>query len=123
MEIPLNKIAVAPDESYATLLRLMYEGYTTVKWNLSLNDESCDLCKEIASICAQGIDLAHFLGFRRKIHRDKLDENGKPEVEFESVVSIYKDAPIYNWSHVGCDCFLTVFKDDTGESTLVTRDG
>ena len=123
VEIPLSKIAVDIDNSYAKLLRLMYEGYTTVKWNLALDDTSCEKCKQLASILQKGIDLAHFLGFQRIIRNDKLDENNKPEIEYKSIVPIYRDAPIYNWAHVGCKCVLTVFNDETGDVELVTRKG
>ena len=122
MEIPLNKIAVEQDTSYAELLRLMYEGYTTVKWNLAMGEEACALCKEIAARIPNGVSLPHFLGYEVVRNDSVLDENGKPTIEYQKKVTIYKDAPIYNWSHVGCKCYLTVFKDDTGEMQIVSHD-
>lgn len=121
VEISLNKIAVDKDNSYAELLRLMYEGYTTVKWNLEMQDEACELCKAIAAKIGNGVSLPNFLGYRVIRNESKLDENGKPTLEYEKVVDIYKDAPIYNWSHVGCKCYLTVFKDDTGDMKIVSH--
>ena len=101
----------------------MYEGYTTVKWNLALNETEgspCEFCKKTYAEMAKfknGIPLHSFLGFRRIIHKDILDEQGKPTIEFVSEVPVYKDAPIYNWTHVGCKCYLTVFKN--GENPVI----
>ena len=121
VEIKLNKIAVALDQSYASLLELLYAGYDRVQWCLD-SSESCDLCKSIAAkINNGGMDLAHFLGYKREYEYTtdekgnqvpKLDEFGEPVVNFVKVVNIYKEAPIYNWSHVGCSCFLIVYKKD-----------
>ena len=42
------------------------------------------------------------------------DENRLPDVRipdgYEVGVPIYKEAPIYNWSHVGCKCCVNVYK-------------
>lgn len=130
----LSKVAVAIDNSYATLLQLLYSGYDRVQWCLD-SAESCDICKSLAEKInsAGGIDLAHFLGYRKEYMYTtdetgntvpELDENGEPKFNLTQVVSIYRDAPIYNWSHVGCSCFLLVFKSkDPGDSQVVTREG
>lgn len=132
VEITLNKSAAAEmDNSYASLKRLLDLGYTTVKWKLATT-ESCPICKRIAEEIGDGIDLAHFLGLRKKYEftTDEqgnvvpvLDENNQPKYGLEQVVEIYRDAPIYNWAHVGCQCGLVVFKDSTGESEYVSHNG
>lgn len=129
VEIDLSKTAknknVAVDDTYFTLLDLLFKGYTTVVWNVAQSD-SCDICKEWAEKFKNGIDLAKFLGLKRKrIYQQ--DENGNvvpvidPETghqkcEFEEApgVKIYKDALMYNWAHVGCRCSVTVFDDENG---------
>ena len=134
IEIPLSKIAVAQDNSYAKLLELLYAGYDRVQWCLD-SQESCDLCKKIAQTInsSGGMDLAHFLGYRKEYVYTtsesgdlvpELNEVGEPKFNLIKEVEIYRDAPIYNWSHVGCSCFLLIFKGkEPTDSVIVTKEG
>lgn len=133
MEISLNKTSSAElDQSFAHLQELLYKGYTTVKWNLSTS-ESCEICKWLSEKFKNGVDLANFLGFKRhpKFQKDEngndvpvLDENGHQVCDFEKMVDIYREAPIYNWAHVGCNCSVTVFDNKYGQpSELVSNKG
>lgn len=136
--IPLNKIAVAKDNSYSKLYDLLMQGYDRVRWvnTEELQGSPCPLCKQIAEQVNHdgGIDLANFLGFRKNLKfvvnqetgekQPDFDENGMQKFDLEPVVEIYKNAPLYNWSHVGCRCLLLVFNsNDTERNILVTRAG
>lgn len=135
VEIPIAKIAVDQDNSYASLQRLLYSGYDRVKWNLATS-ESCPICQKIAELVngnGEGLSLARFLGMsaKPKVTTDEqgntvpvLNEYGEQEYDYTQEVDIYRDAPIYNMSHVGCLCFLTVYKSgNPSDSVLVTHNG
>ena len=110
------------DNSFFHLEQLLYKGYTTVKWNLATSD-SCKICKWLSEKFKNGVDLANFLGFKRH-PRFQKDENGHQVCDFEKSVDIYRDAPIYNWAHVGCKCSVTVFDEKYGQpSELVSNKG
>lgn len=135
--IPLSKIAVATDNSYAKLYDLLRNGYDKVRWvNAEDLGSPCPLCAHIEEQVNQdgGLDLANFLGFRKNLKfvvnqetgekQPDFDANGLQKFELEPIVEIYKNAPIYNWSHVGCKCHLLVFKStDSEDMILVTRAG
>jgi hypothetical protein len=132
VEIKLNKsAAVDMDNSYIHLKQLLDQGYTTVKWNVATS-ESCPICKKLSELFKNGVDLARFLGYERVLiwktseNGDTvpdLDENGNQRFELKQVKDIYRDAPMYNWAHVGCNCTVTVFNDKTGQSEVVTHQG
>lgn len=120
-------------------MSLLEQGYDRVKWVLVHENGNipCPLCQQIANeINGQGgISLAAFLGLQEiKLQRQTEDgetvdvppeEDNRPVSERYSVaVPIYKDAPIYNWGHVGDRCAILVFKSDgsAGEQ-LVTAEG
>ena len=135
--IPLSKIAVAKDNSYAKLFSLLQDGYDTVQWvNAEVWGQPCPLCAAIEQqVNAKGgIDLANFLGYKRlnRVILDEetgekvpdVDENGIQRFELEPAIEIIENAPIYTFSHVGCRCCLLISKrDGTGEQILVTRAG
>lgn len=136
IQIPLSKIAVEKDQSYAKLMQLLLAGYDRVSWvNTESNGSPCPLCAEIENqVNMNGsIDLANFLGFKKtyiyKLDENgnqvpELDEEGNPKFNLEKVVEIYKDAPLYNFSHVGCKCYVKVFKSNGEDSPIfVTRNG
>lgn len=77
VEIPIAKIAVDQDNSYASLQRLLYSGYDRVKWNLATS-ESCPICQKIAELVngnGEGLSLARFLGMSAK-PKVTTDEQG-----------------------------------------------
>lgn len=124
------------DNSYYQLYQLMLAGYDRVMWVPSLEGGgACPLCQRIATEINNhpgGVHLAWFLGFKEKRRQelvdgklvDKVSEDGVPEIDFEKEVEIYKNAPIYNWAHVGCECSIKVYKStDASDSFFVTREG
>lgn len=133
MEIPLNKIAVAPDNSFAELKRLLDAGYDKFRFVRDAQ-ETCPVCDELAARINStgGRDLAHLLGYK-KIYQNTYDEQGNevPLIDaatnqqaftLSKVVDVYRDAPIYNLSHVGCNCYLLVFKsNDPNQAEIVTK--
>ena len=136
--IPLHRIAVAPDNSYGKLMSLLEQGYDRVKWVLVHENGNipCPLCQQIANeINGQGgISLAAFLGLQEiKLQRQTEDgetvdvppeEDNRPVSERYSVaVPIYKDAPIYNWSHISCQCLLQVYRSSDSAVELVSAEG
>lgn len=131
--VPLNKTAgkdVAIDYSMSTLLSLLEEGYDTVQWCLD-SQEACERCKYIEDRVnrAGGTDLAHFLGYKKQFINNLdgtpvLDENQNPKFDLIKEVEVYRDAPIYNYSHVGCNCYLLVYKAKNPTDTrIVTKEG
>lgn len=135
IQIPLSKIAVAPDDSWQRLNELLDAGYDKVIWiNCEDWGSPCPRCAQIAKMVngPGGVDLANFLGFRKVYlytydaqgnEIPKVDAEGKHMFEKVSVQEVYKNAPIYNWAHVGCKCFLEVIRTSDGESEFVSREG
>lgn len=120
-------------------MELLQSGYDRVKWVLVHEGGNipCPLCQQIANeINSQGgISLAAFLGLQEiKLTRQTEDggtvevppeEDTRPfEERYSVAVPIYKEAPIYNWSHCGCMCSLLIFKSNTdGGEVIVTAEG
>lgn len=120
-------------------MELLQSGYDRVKWVLVHEGGNipCPLCQQIANeINSQGgISLAAFLGLQEiKLTRQTEDggtvevppeEDTRPfEERYSVAVPIYKEAPIYNWGHVGDKCALLIFKSDgSAAEQLVTAEG
>lgn len=117
----ISKVAVELDNSYLKLYKLMLLGYDTVQWLTAYegSTEPCPMCTELERLYNGngGIFLPAFLGFKVVRHMQLnennetvpvYNENGLEDVDFVKEVEIYKNAPIYNHSHVGCRCAVLV---------------
>lgn len=116
----------------------MAAGYDRVEW---VNAEQfgnvpCPLCQQIANEINSngGISLAAFLGREEvQLTRDDGEGNQVPvppsedtrtvDEKYPQVIEIYRNAPIYNWAHVGCKCGIKVSKSSSGDVELVFRNG
>lgn len=119
---------------------LLQAGYDRVQWvnTEQFGNVPCPLCQQIANEVngvEGGLSLAAFLGREEVVlTRDDGEGNQIPvppeedtrsvDEKYPKVIEIYRNAPIYNWAHVGCKCGVRVYKSsEEGDGELVFRNG